>query len=92
MDKEKIKEYLQKVVKNFKEHEQLSVSMEDTYGIAFYQSYHVLFCRGLRKIIELLGINHKEEVFLNDGKKYKKTSCVYDGVELFELEIMPTTN
>lgn len=86
MDKEKAKELLQKLVKNFREYEQLSVSMEDTYGIEVCKNYNVQFAHGLREIIKLLGIEHKEKTFTHGGKKYKRISFEYDGVELIELE------
>lgn len=88
MDKEKILVWISELIENFKKHEALSVSMEDTCGLRTYKLYSIQFLFWIRKIIELLEVEYREEILNCSGEKYLRISFVYDGVEFVELDDM----
>lgn len=89
MDKEKILVWISELIENFKKHEALSVSIKDTCGLRTCKLDSIQFLFGIRKIIELLEVEYREEIFNCFGKKYLRISFVYDGVEFVELDDMP---
>lgn len=89
MDKEKILVWISELIENFKKHEALSVSMEDTCGLRTCKLHSIQFLFGIRKIIELLEVEYREEILNCSGEKYLRISFVYDGVEFVELDDMP---
>lgn len=89
MDKEKVKAWISELIENFKKHEALSVSMEDTCGLRTCKLHSIQFLFGIRKIIELLEVEYREEILNCSGEKYLRISFVYDGVEFVELDDMP---
>lgn len=88
MDKKKVTVWISELIENFKRHESLSVSMEDTCGIRACKLHYIQLISGIRKIIDLLEAEYKEEIFNLNGKKHLRISFIYGGVEFVELDDM----
>ncbi len=84
MENEQLKAWLSKLATNFKEREQMYSFCDD---IRICRDGDILFFGGIRKVINALGLSYKERFSTaDDGKKTRRVSFVYEGMEFVELE------